>query len=211
MQICPLCVSDEAVFYFEDGKRPFHHCPICSLVFVLPDYFLSAKVEKSIYDLHENDPADLGYRRFLDRLFLPMQERLSPNSLGLDFGSGPGPTLSLMFEEAGHRMVIYDPFYAPQTAVFSQTYDFITASEVVEHLYKPKQELNRLWSLLRVGGTLGIMSKLVIGQPAFAKWHYKNDMTHVCFFSRETFIWLAAQWQANLTFLHKDVILLHKS
>ncbi len=228
MQICPLCTSDEPVLYFEDGagkglKRPFqttstsaqsrlyYHCPICSLVFVPPAHFLSAAAEKSVYDLHENDPADLGYRRFLNRLFLPMQERLLPNSFGLDFGSGPGPTLSLMFEEAGHRMEIYDPFYAPQTAVCYQLYDFITATEVVEHLHKPKQELHRLWSLLKPGGTLGIMTKLVIDQPAFAKWHYKNDMTHVCFFSRQTFIWLAAQWQADLTFLHQDVILLHKT
>ncbi|MCP4421096.1 MAG: class I SAM-dependent methyltransferase [Chloroflexi bacterium] len=211
MQICPLCISDDCVLFFEDDKRPFYHCPICSLVFVPQTHFLSASAEKAEYDLHQNSPTDLGYRRFLSRLFLPMQERLAPNSLGLDFGSGPGPTLSLMFKEVGQRMEIYDPFYAPETAVFNNTYDFITATEVVEHLHKPKKELYQLWSLLKPSGTLGIMTKLMINQEAFAKWHYKNDLTHVCFFSQKTFIWLATQWQAELTFLHNDVILLQKA
>ncbi|KAA3664616.1 MAG: class I SAM-dependent methyltransferase [Chloroflexi bacterium] len=207
---CPLCNSNQAAPYFEDAKRPFHHCPICSLVFVTPTHFLAPAAEKAEYDLHENDPSDAGYRRFLSRLFLPMQERLTPNSVGLDFGSGPGPTLSRMFAEVGHQMSIYDVFYAQETAVFNQTYDFITATEVVEHLHNPRFELNRLWSRLKPGGTLGIMTKLVIDRNAFAKWHYKNDLTHVSFFSRETFSWLAAKWQANLSFFHKDVILLQK-
>lgn len=211
MQICPLCLSKDSVFFYEDGKRPFYRCPTCSLVFVPPPHFLSPAAEKAEYDLHQNNPSDQGYRRFLGRLFLPMQERLAPNSFGLDFGSGPGPTLSVMFEEAGHRMAIYDLFYARETAVFTQTYDFITATEVVEHLHQPRMELERLWSLLKPGGTLGIMTKLVIGRAAFAKWHYKNDLTHVCFFSRETFTWLAMQWQAKLDFWHNDVVLLCKN
>ena len=44
------------------------------------------------------------------------------------------------------------------------------------------------------------MTKLVRNQEAFAKWHYKNDLTHVCFFSRATFEWLSDQWQADLEF-----------
>jgi len=207
---CPLCNSNQSYHYFEDEKRPFHHCPTCSLVFVPPACHLSPTAEKAEYDLHQNDPWDQGYRSFLSRLFLPMQERLAPNSLGLDFGSGPGPTLSVMFEEVGHRMAIYDLFYARNTAVFCQTYDFITATEVVEHLHHPQFELDRLWSLLKPGSTLGIMTKLVIDQAAFAKWHYKNDPTHVCFFSRKTFTWLAGQWRANLAFFDNDVILLRK-
>lgn len=209
-QLCPLCQSRESALFFEDKNRPYLRCPSCSLVFVPPAHFLSPDAENAEYDLHQNDPSDLRYRRFLSRLFLPMQKRLAPHSFGLDFGSGPGPTLSLMFAEAGHRMVIYDPFYAPDTAVFAQTYDFITATEVVEHLHKPRMELKRLWSLLKPGGTLGIMTKLVIDQEAFAGWHYKNDLTHVCFFSREAFTWLAVRWQAELAFFHKDVILLGK-
>jgi len=55
---------------------------------------------------------------------------------------------------------------------------------------------------------LGIMTKLALDREAFACWHYKNDRTHVSFFSRETFTWLAAEWNAELAFVGNDVILL---
>ncbi len=186
------------------------HCQQCALVFVPAAQFISPEQEKAQYDLHQNHPDDQGYRQFLSRLFNPLKNKLKSGAHGLDFGSGPGPTLSLMFEENGYRMNIYDPFYADDTRVFQQHYDFITATETVEHLHHPKNELDRLWDLLKPGGHLGIMTKLVIDRDAFASWHYKNDPTHVCFFSRETFLWLAEIWKAKLEFIGNDVILLKK-
>ena len=140
-----------------------------------------------------------------------MINRLSMGSRGLDFGCGPGPTLSVMFEELGYPMAIYDPIYATDESVLEIEYDFVTATEVVEHLQRPKQSLNRMWRCVKPGGYLGIMSKIVIGQEAFANWHYKNDDTHICFYSTETFGWLARQWQTEPVFVGKDVIILPKS
>ncbi|MGB3135651.1 MAG: class I SAM-dependent methyltransferase [Nodosilinea sp.] len=171
---------------------------------------LSRAAERAEYDLHQNHPQDLGYRRFLSRLAIPLMERLDSSSTGLDFGSGPGPTLSVMLEEAGHTVALYDPFYADNASVFDRRYDFITATEVVEHLSQPGLELDRLWSCLMPGGTLGLMTKLSRDDAAFARWHYKSDRTHVCFFSVQTFQWLAARWQAELTIVGQDVILLSK-
>jgi len=196
--------------FYQDSHRDYFRCQICNLVFVPSAQFLSAEDEKARYDLHQNSPDDQDYRRFLSRIFIPMQELLAPGSRGLDFGSGPGPTLSKMFEEVGHSMAIYDHFYARNSSVLEKQYDFITATEVVEHLHNPKKELDRLWACLKPGARLGIMTKLALDREAFARWHYKNDPTHVCFFSRLTFEWLAAQWQAELTFADKDVILFHK-
>lgn len=172
-----------------------------------PEYHLSLEEEKAEYDLHQNSPLDQGYRTFLGRLFEPIQARISPHSRGLDFGSGPGPTLSVMFEEAGHPMAIYDPFYAPDPSPLSTQYDFVTASEVVEHLRNPQEDLAQLCSCVRPGGLLGIMTKLALDSAAFAGWHYKNDRTHVSFFSRQTFTWLAQEWGANVSFVGKDVTL----
>ena len=45
---------------------------------------------------------------------------------------------------------------------------------------------------------------------AFARWHYKNDPTHVCFFSRDTWLWWARQYGAQLQFKDADVIVLAK-
>lgn len=108
-------------------------------------------------------------------------------------------------------MQIYDPFYAPDSQPLQQQYDFITASEVVEHLHHPRRDLDRLWSCLKPQGSLGIMTKRVLDQEAFSRWHYKNDPTHVCFFSSETFRWLADHWHALLTLPEKDVVLFTKT
>jgi hypothetical protein len=54
------------------------------------------------------------------------------------------------------------------------------------------------------------MTKRVIDQAAFARWHYKNDQTHVCFFSEASFNWLAECWGTTATFVDKDVALLQK-
>lgn len=207
---CPLCKTLVGNSFFSDKHREYFQCSTCNLIFVPPDQFLSAAVEKAEYDLHENKPDDPGYRKFLSRLFVPMTARIANGSYGLDFGSGPGPTLSLMFEEAGFRMEIYDKFYTDNPQVLGKKYDFITATEVVEHLHHPGETLNRLWKCLKTGGWFGIMTKLAIGKEAFAQWHYKNDFTHVCFFSHDTFRWLADQWQADLLFADKDVVLLKK-
>ncbi len=206
---CPLCLSSDCHPFYEDHRNYFR-CRVCLLVFVLPHQFVSSSEEKSQYDLHQNSSEDPGYRKFLSRLFVPLSGALAQNSHGLDFGSGPGPTLSVMFEEKGHAMSLYDPFYAPDPDALQQDYDFISASEVVEHLHHPRQELDRLWSCLRPNGTLGIMTKRVIDREAFSTWHYKNDPTHVCFFSLETFSWLAKLWNASFTAPDKDVVLFTK-
>lgn len=180
-------------------------------MFVPPYQFLSPAREKAHYDLHQNSPADQAYRGFLSRILLPLSEKLKPGDCGLDFGSGPGPTLSRMFEELGHAMTVYDYFYAKDEGALQHSYDFITATETVEHLHSPKTELDRLWNLLKPGGYLGIMTKLVLNREAFANWHYKNDPTHVCFFSIDTFNWLAACWHAKLEFVGNDVVLFEKA
>ena len=207
---CPLCEATAVMDYASDKIRNYVSCGKCRLVFVPNKFHLSPSDEKEIYDQHQNNPDDSGYRVFLSRLLTPLVERLEPNRTGLDFGSGPGPTLSVMLSEKGHEMDIYDPFYAPDTVCFDSSYDFITATEVVEHLSAPGEELQRLWSLLRPGGWLGVMTKLVIDQAAFSNWHYKNDPTHISFFSRDSFTQLADGWGTNAEFFGSDVILMQK-
>ena len=180
------------------------------MVFVPASQYLTPAEEKAVYDKHENSPQDIHYRRFLNRLFIPLSQNIEPHSCGLDFGCGPGSTLSVMLTEIGHTMSLYDPFYAPDTQCFQKQYDFISSSEVMEHCSHPGAELDRLWSCLKVGGVLGIMTKRVLDLNAFANWHYKHDPTHICFFSVETFQWLAQLWQATLIIADKDVVLFKK-
>lgn len=210
MQHCPLCHSANRYPYFEDKQRAYWQCDRCELVFVDPNQRLVASDEKAHYDLHENDPNDSGYRRFLARVATPLNQRITPHSQGLDFGCGPGPTLSLMLQEQGHDVSLYDLYYFPDTQVLQRQYDFMTATEVIEHLYDPAQIWQQWLNLVRPGGWIGLMTKMVIDVDAFASWHYKNDPTHVVFFSRATFQYLAERDKLELEFIGNDVILLRK-
>ena len=207
--ICPLC-SAESEHYHRDKRRRYLQCARCRLVFVPPEFFLSVDDERAVYELHRNDPKDQGYRRFLSRLCAPMTERIPRGGCGLDFGCGPGPTLSVMFEEQGYAMAIYDPLFAPDEAVPGNEYDFVTATEVVEHFRAPREGLGAMWRCVKPGGFLGMMTKLVIDRDAFAKWHYIHDETHICFYSRETFEWLAREWQTESLVIGSDVIIFQK-
>ena len=207
---CPLCGEVTEAFHV-DGKREFRRCPECALISVPPHQRLAPHAEKAIYAQHENDPADAGYRHFLSRAWQAVRDRVSPPATGLDFGSGPGPTLSLMLAESGYAMAIYDKFYAPAASALDAHYDFITATEVFEHLDAPASTLAQLLACLRPGGWLVIMTKRARDREAFARWHYIRDPTHVAFFSDETFAWMAAQWDLRLEVVGRDVVALRKT
>lgn len=207
---CLLCGSEEVRGFSRDKRREYQQCKVCGLVFVPPSQHPSREDEKKRYDLHQNSFAAPGYLGYLNRLFAPLAHVLPPGSSGLDFGSGPAPVLSDLFREAGHAMMLYDPFYEPNPAVFERQYDFIIATEVVEHLHHPRRELERLWQCLKPGGRLGIMTQFCAEQVAFPSWHYKNDPTHVCFFSRETLSRLAHDWNADLVIPESGVAIFYK-
>lgn len=206
---CPLC-GESTVDFHTDRTRAYRRCPGCALIAVPPQYWLDAASEKARYDEHDNGPADAGYRRFLSRTSDAVRARVALPARGLDFGSGPGPTLSVMLEEAGYGMALYDPFYSPDESVFDTAYDFITATEVFEHLRAPATDLQRLLGCLRPGGWLVIMTKRARDREAFSSWHYILDPTHIIFFSEETFRWIATQWDLHLEMVGRDVVALCK-
>ena len=109
--------------------RDYHACDRCGLAFMSPAHFPSADEERRHYGTHHNDPADARYRAFLSRVADPLVPRLRPGAEGLDYGSGPGPTLSVMLREQGFAVRDYDPFFAPGADALARTYDFITCTE----------------------------------------------------------------------------------
>jgi hypothetical protein len=208
---CPLCHHPNPRPFFSDANRAYRWCPVCALIFTVREDLLAPKDEKARYDLHENNPQDLHYRRFLSQFLEPLVERIGPPPLkGLDFGSGPGPTLSVMLEDMGYEMHLYDSYYARKPDALLQTYDFVTCTETIEHFYSPGKEWERLLKLVRPGGWLGFMTRLIDDPSAFPQWYYKNDDTHVSFFSRQTFHYLADRDGLSLEFIADNVILLQK-
>ncbi len=208
---CILCVGGRIDHYYtDDSGREYLRCPSCGLVFLRPDQRPGREEEFSRYQKHRNSPEDRGYREFLENLIDPLDSMLQPGSRGLDFGSGPVPVLSSMLASRGHKMNIFDPFFADDQSVFEQDYDFITAAEVVEHLFNPGAELERLWGCLKEGGYLGIMTEPLPRDKSFGSWYYKNDRTHVAFFSGKTFRWLEAHWKASREYARGNVLIFKK-
>ena len=210
IQLCPLCDSSDSEIIHEDKNRSFKRCNNCKLIFVLDEQLLNSEEEKAQYDLHINDPSDPGYRRFLSRALNPVIGRIKAPALGLDVGSGPGPTLNLMAEEAGYEMAIYDPYYAPDDSVFEKQYDFITLTEVIEHVTKPCPLIEKLLRCLKAQGILLIMTKRWYAEQQFPSWHYKNDPTHIRFYHEQTFDFIANNYNLELEVIGPDVIIFKK-
>ena len=209
---CPFCGSDKSRLFFKDQFRPYYRCQRCDLIFVPRLWQLDKEQEKARYDTHENDPQEKGYRNYLRRIISPMRAALerSLNGMnGLDYGCGPGPALAMMLEEEGAGMSLYDPFYFDDTSSLFRSYDFITCTEVIEHMTQPKKELEKLFSLLNPKGVLAVMTQLVTDKTDFNTWYYRNDETHICYFSRQSFQWAAETWGIKVEFHGKDIILLH--
>jgi SAM-dependent methyltransferase len=181
---CPLCSHPGEVFH-RDKKRIYHICPACDLVFVPPGFQLSPAQEKSRYLEHKNDPGDRGYRDFLRPVAEKVLEDFPPPARGLDFGCGTGSPLPEMLEKPGMDMDVFDPFFALEENIFNKRYDFITCTEVLEHLKSPLKEMQRLFSMLVPGGKLYVKTELRTRELSFAQWHYIRDPTHICFFSRD--------------------------
>ncbi len=188
-----------------------------------------------------------------------------PLFLGLDWGCGPGPTLSRMMEQqfgsvfVKTPVLLYDLYYFPNEDVFFEDnqpscagnndggaaaaaastparrgrggddgvegvegngrkrrlFDFITATEVAEHLSQAGAELTKLWSHVKPrGGLLAIQTSrpeaccgFKTAAPAgeqrpahgiditrFSNWHYTRDDTHITYHHLESFRYLRRKW-----------------
>lgn len=207
---CPLCASKECIFYHRDNKRDYWQCPNCALVHVPAEFSLSPTLEKAQYDHHQNDPEDIYYRKFLSRTTAPLFERMNSNSVGLDFGCGPGPTICHMAAEVDIRVDNYDLYYHPDKTTLKQTYDFVCLTEVIEHIAQPMALLQQLNQLLKPGATLALMTKRTTDLACFKNWHYKNDPTHISFFHLDSFQWLGQKMNWKLEVIDQDVVFFTK-
>lgn len=206
---CPLCCAADAYELPVAGKL-YHRCRACELVWLDAAEHLDPAREKAVYDGHDNQVDDPRYRQFLQRAFGEVQRRLPPPASGLDFGCGPGPALIAMGREAGYQMVGYDKFYADEPELLAQQYDFITSTEVIEHIATPRTVLDGLWGCLKPGGLLVLQTQRVLGDERFRQWRYRHDPTHIVFFAEASFRALAARWQAQVEFPHADVAVITK-
>lgn len=207
---CTVCLADQLVLLETIKGVSYWRCPCCEATLMDPAHWLPPEQEKALYDLHDNHGGDPGYRRFLAKLANPSLKKLSPGSRGLDFGCGPGPVLASMLEAEGMEVAIYDPLYFPNRSVLGASYDFITCTEVVEHLHDPLTTFRHLEQMLRPGGWLGVMTCFQTDDARFANWHYRRDPSHVVFYRERTLGWLAKDLELEMEVPAKDVAFFHK-
>ncbi len=208
--ICPLCLSNDTSFYSKDKKREYYICNRCKTIHVPSQFHLSTADEKIRYDKHTNSNQDKYYIEFLKRIVTPITSNVKPGSIGLDFGCGPGPILKDLFLVHNIGIEEYDLYYKDDKSLLNRDWNFIVTTEVIEHLSKPGNIIESLWNLIDVKGVLAIMSNLYTKSTDFPSWYYKGDPTHICFFCKESFLWLADKLDANVEFFDKDITILKK-
>ncbi|MHA7834117.1 MAG: class I SAM-dependent methyltransferase [Algiphilus sp.] len=202
---CPLCGQTAMRHLCSVRGVDFEQCDHCALMQRDPVQWPDAESERAYYQLHCNHPDDPGYRRFLQPLFDALQPRLTASAQGLDFGCGNGSALAAMLTEAGHPVALYDPLFEPDSNCLDRCYDFISASEVFEHLHRPAEVIAQLDRLLRPGGWLGVMTGTPpVAVEDLAHWHYLRDPTHVLFYPPRTMAWIAARfgWRVEMPAQH---------
>jgi len=164
------------------------------------DQHLSPEAEYERYLLHENHADDPRYREFFSEFFTKLCDLAPKTARVLDFGCGADSALVAMLRERGHPVSEYDLFFKNDKTALQETYDIVTATEVLEHLRDPTATVREILNLTKPGGIVGTMTKLVQEDTVLDKWHYTLDPTHICFWSSETFEWLAEA--LNLKLLH---------
>jgi 2-polyprenyl-3-methyl-5-hydroxy-6-metoxy-1,4-benzoquinol methylase len=111
----------------------------------------------------------------------------------------------------GYTVENYDPFFAPVEAALGREYDFVLCTEVAEHFYSPLGEFERLHRILKPGGWLALMTKLLEPGQSLATWWYAKDPTHVSLYSRDTLDWIRKRWSWALLSPCEDVYLFQKT
>lgn len=192
--ICRLCGGTALPFSTVRG-RAYERCPACGYVGLLRRSFPSREAERARYLAHRNDPAEPGYRGFLEAFLDRVLPRgLDPATRILDFGSGPRPALVELLRGRGFSAVeAYDPCFAPGSSWRRRSYGLVLVHEVAEHLREPGRSLRALAGRLVPGGLLAVRTRFLPGSAeAFAAWWYREDETHLGFFAPESLRALAA-------------------
>ena len=208
--ICIVCKNQEAVDFKNIKQKRYWKCSYCEAIFLDKEFYLSSNDEYNHYLTHNNDVNDERYKKFLSNLMLPLIDRIKLKSIGLDYGCGPGPALSLMLREKGYHMFNYDPFFHPKKSNLLKKYDFISCSETVEHFHNPFYEFTRFNELLNDGGIIGIMTNFHSKENIFENWYYIKDPTHVVFYSKNTFLIIAKMFKWDCEFLNNNLVFFKK-
>jgi hypothetical protein len=195
--VCPLCRSQGP---FERLTGPlglvYRLCPICALISMEVDGLPDRETERARYLTHQNGPQFPGHVAFLRRAIDPTLPYLAPGARGLDYGCGPVPTLSVVLGWEGYGCDNYDPLFFPE--LLAGPFDVVFATEVVEHMHHPGEELACIVGLLVPGGLFTVMTEPWTEVAAFGDWYYARDPTHACFYHDRTIDFICTAYELTV-------------
>ncbi|KOH44257.1 class I SAM-dependent methyltransferase [Sunxiuqinia dokdonensis] len=195
--VCPLCENMQDLSEIAGpDQRVYYECGNCRLIFTAPDSLPSVEAEEKRYLQHNNGLHHRGYLKFLSRAVDAAEPFLFKGAIGLDYGCGPSPSLSVLLKRHGVDCADYDPIFFPEQP--AGPFDFVFATECFEHFFSPAEELVNLNQLLRPGGFLVVMTSLWNSQKAFRNWSYARDYTHVSFYHAKTFNYICSHFGFRL-------------
>ncbi|MGY3793691.1 class I SAM-dependent methyltransferase [Aquimarina sp. 433] len=202
---CALCGSETQKFT-EIQERIYYQCINCSGISLDPSFYLTDEQEKERYEIHNNDVTDSGYQNFVSPIVNAIAKNYTPHHKGLDFGSGTGPVITTMLRKQGYDITTYDPFFDLNPNALRQTYNYIACCEVMEHFHNPNKEFALLHSLLEENGTLYCKTYLYNSSINFNSWWYKNDPTHVFFYTEKTLQWIQSKFNFSKLIISDKLI-----
>ena len=184
---CKICHYTTKIFEDMELQKQFHACPKCHCIALDPHYYLSHEKENSLYNNHQNSLENEGYVKMFEDFLDYFWDDLTCKEKALDFGSGPTPVLAELLKRREVLIDCYDKFYQPIRCFENQTYDFITSTEVFEHLDDPVATLSLLSQHLKPQGKIALMTLFHTNDEAlFLKWWYRRDPTHIMFYTPKT-------------------------
>lgn len=203
-QACPLCFKIAKEI---EGDN-YYLCPQCKGIFLDSRLYLSSKLEKERYREHNNDVNDNRYRRFVSPITKAILNEQTKENIGLDFGAGTGPVISVVLKEKKYNIFQYDPYFFKDEKLLENKYDYIACCEVIEHFNNPYKDFKLLKRLLKPGSSLYIKTYLYNEKIDFKNWRYRKDPTHVFIYQKETFNYIFKKFKFKGLNILDDLIIL---
>jgi len=202
---CPLCATLSDIYL--NSNSIYYRCKECCGIFAHKRDLIDLESEKEVYLQHTNDVEDKNYQKFVSPITDVILKDFTPNSEGLDFGAGTGPVLSKVLEDNGFNIKQYDPFFHNYPKLLENRYDYIASCEVIEHFHNPYKEFKLLKNMLKPDAKLYLMTEIYNNGIDFASWYYKNDPTHIFFYSKESLLWIKNEFDFKSVSINKRLVI----